>query len=93
MRLLKDNTISLTKSERKDFFTVFNPNVKDPESQEKVIIKDLDEASWVKFAFESMLEEANETQKKVWSRAADVLRQLCDRLHEQEMQEIETTSG
>lgn len=85
MRLLKDSTISLAKAERWDFFAVYSPSEKDADSRDRVEIADLEEASWMKFVFESKAEEEETSgaQMRVWSRAAEVLGELCCRLREQ----------
>lgn len=96
MRLLKDNAISLVKAERVDFFAVYSPSEKDADSKDRVEIADLEEASWVKFAFESKIDEASGVQRRVMIRAAEVLGELCRRLRaadsRQDM-EVETTGG
>ncbi len=93
MKLLKDSTIFLAKAERADFFAVYSPGEKDTDSRDRVEIADWDEASWVKFAFESKADEASGAQKRVWSRAAEVLGELCDRLSADSDMEIEATGG
>lgn len=96
MRLLKDNAISLAKAERKDFFAVYSPSEKDADSRDRVEMVDLEEASWMKFVFESKIDEAVGAQKLVLARAAEVLGELCRRLRaadsRQDM-EAETTGG
>lgn len=97
MRLLKDNTIFLAKAERGDFFAVYSPSVKDADSQDRVEITDLEEASWMKFLFESKVCEATGAQRRVWSRAAAVVGELCGRLRTQASvaidAEVEVTGG
>lgn len=96
MRLLKDNAISLAKAERKDFFAVYSPSEKDADSRDRVEIVDLEEASWMKFVFESKIDEATGAQKRVLSRGAEVLGKLCQRLRDASdspRQEVETTGG
>jgi len=94
MRLLKDNAISLAKAERKDFFAVYSPSEKDADSKDRVEIVDPEEASWVKFAFESKIDEASGVQKRVLSRAAAVLGELCCRLRDDDShQDAETMGG
>ena len=52
MRLLKDdNAISLTPSERKVFFAVYNPGIDDPENHERVVCESADEADHLKWLF------------------------------------------
>ncbi len=96
MRLLKDNAIFLAKAERGDFFAVYSPSEKDADSRDRVEIVDLEEASWMKFVFEGKVEEASGPQKRVLSRATEVLGELCRRLRaadsRQDM-EAETTGG
>ncbi len=94
MRLLKDNAIFLSKAERADFFAVYSPSVKDVDSQDRVEITDSEEASWVRFAFESKADadDATGAQKRVWSRAAVVLGELCTRLQASDV-EVEATGG
>lgn len=95
MRLLKDSTIFLAKAERGDFFAVYSPSEKDADSRDRVEIADLEEASWMKFIFESKVEEASGPQKRVWSRAAGVLDELCRRLRDSEarQEEVEAAGG
>lgn len=96
MRLLKDSTIFLAKAERGDFFAVYSPSEKDADSRDRVEIADLEEASWMKFIFESKVEEASGPQKRVWSRAAEVLDELCRRLladSESRQEEVEAAGG
>ncbi len=93
MRLMKDNAISLAKAERKDFFAVYSPSEKDVDSMDRVEIVDPEEASWVKFAFESKIDESSGVQKQVLSRAAVVLGELCRRLRDDSRQDSETAGG
>jgi len=71
---------------------LYSPSEKDADSKDRVEIVDLEEASWVKFAFESKIEEAIGAQKRVWTRAAEVLAELCRRLQtdSDSRQEVET---
>lgn len=93
MRLLKDNMISLAKTERRDFFAVYSPSEKDADSKDRVEIVDLETASWVKFAFESKVDEASGAQKRVLSRAAKVLDELCCRLRAAESVSMEAKAA
>lgn len=100
MRLLKDNAISLAKAERGDFFAVYSPSEKDADSRDRVEITDLEEASWMKFVFESKIDESSGAQRRVLARAAAVLGELCRRLRAQasaamsgDMEEVEATGG
>jgi len=95
MRLLKDNAIFLAKAERGDFFAVYSPSEKDADSRDRVEITDPEEAAWVKFAFESKIEEASGGQRRVWARAAKVLAELCRRLRTDSdlRQEAEAAGG
>jgi len=77
MRLLKDNsTILLTAAEREHFFAVYSPQTENPESIDRVVLTDMDEADWLKFVFESKAEESGGEQGRIWSRAAELLAQM-----------------
>jgi len=85
MRLLKDNTILLATTERDEFFAVYNPGEKDPESKDRVVLDDLESVDWIKFAFESKAkdEEGSAKQKRIWARAATLIGEVSKRLEEQ----------
>jgi len=86
MRLLKDNTILLTETERGDFFAVYDPGEKSPESRDRVVLDDQESAGWIKFAFESKAEEGSAKQKRIWRRAAELIGKVCERLERQRME-------
>lgn len=92
MRLLKDdNAISLTQSDRKAFFTVYNPGITDPESRDRVVCGSADEADHLKWLFATSVdssssspvptETASTKDKAVWKRAAKLFGELHDHLN------------
>lgn len=87
MRLLKDNAILLAKTERGDFFAIYDPSEKDPESRDRVDFGDSDSenASWIKFAFESQAEDAEDgsAKKRILLRAAKLIGEVSERLDKQ----------
>ena len=91
MRLLKDdNAISLTQSERRAFFLVYNPGVEDPENRDRVVCESADEADHLKWLFatsaappesENILPvAATAKDKAVWKQAAKLFGELYDHL-------------
>jgi hypothetical protein len=81
MRLLEDNTIMLARTERGEFFAVYDPTERDPESRDRVTIKDMESADWVKFAFALKAEDGGSAkQRRVWLWAAGLIGEICERL-------------
>jgi hypothetical protein len=81
VRLLEDNTIVLAQTERGEFFAVYDPTEKDPESRDRAAFKDAESADWLKFAFALKAEEGGSAkQKRVWLRAASLIGEVCERL-------------
>ena len=91
MRLLKDDkAISLTQSDRKAFFTVYNPGINDPESRDRVVCESADEADHLKWLFATSVdsssspvstETASTKDKAVWKQAAKLFGELHDHLN------------
>jgi len=81
VRLLEDNTIALARTERGEFFAVYDPTEKDPESRDRAAFKDMESADWLKFAFALKAEEGGSAkQRRVWLRAASLIGEVCERL-------------
>lgn len=81
MRLLEDNTIALAQTERGEFFAVYDPTEKDPESRDRAVFKDAESADWLKFTFALKAEEGGSAkQRRVWLRAASLIGEVCKRL-------------
>ena len=84
MRLLKSNTITLTKVEREAFFEVFDPSLLNPTSIEDIDCGSMnsEEVGWLRFIFSSKvkMDEGTAAQRKVWSKATEVLQKLSEQL-------------
>lgn len=84
MRLLKSNRITLAKMEREAFFEVFDPSLPNPTSIGDIDCGSMnsDEIGWLKFSFSSKvtMDEGTAAQRKVWSKAAEVLQKLSEQI-------------